>query len=135
MPAPSASHPARVLDQLRRAPAQKVKVAVADIDGILRGKYLGKDKFLSAAAPPPDGTFGFCDVVFGWDMNDQCYDNAKLVGWHKGFPDALVRLDLRTQRTVPWDDNVPFFLGEFVVRDERSPRKESPHQLCPRQVL
>ncbi len=135
MPAPSASHPARVLDQLRRAPAQKVKVAVADIDGILRGKYLGKDKFLSAAAPPPDGTFGFCDVVFGWDMNDQCYDNAKLVGWHKGFPDALVRLDLRTQRTVPWDDNVPFFLGEFVVRDERSPGKESPHPLCPRQVL
>lgn len=137
MPAPSsAAQIARVLDQLRRSSAQKVKVAVADIDGILRGKYLGKDKFLSAAAPAPDGTFGFCDVVFGWDMNDQCYDNAKLVGWHKGFPDAFVRLDLRTQRAVPWDDNVPFFLGEFVVRDESGRvAKEAPHPLCPRQVL
>ena len=27
---------------------------------------------------------------------------------------ALVRLDLTTGRTVPWDDNVPFFLGDFV---------------------
>ena len=44
----------------------KVKVAVTDIDGVLRGKYLHKDKFLSAA----DGGFGFCNVVFGWDMTD-----------------------------------------------------------------
>ncbi|HVS53096.1 MAG TPA: glutamine synthetase family protein [Opitutaceae bacterium] len=128
----------RVLAALRRAPVQKVKVAVADIDGVLRGKYLNKEKFFSAAAAAPHGGFGFCDVVFGWDMADTCYDNARLVGWHKGFPDALVRLDLDTHRTVPWEDGVPFFLGEFVVRPaqakNKSPREE-PHPLCPRQVL
>jgi glutamine synthetase len=113
---------------------EKVKVAVTDIDGVLRGKYLSKDKFLSAAASSPNGGFGFCDVVFGWDMNDQCYDNAKLVGWQKGFPDAVVRLDLSTRREVPWDDNVPFFLGEFVIpASNKVP--EAPHPLCPRQVL
>ncbi|MEO5958088.1 MAG: glutamine synthetase, partial [Opitutaceae bacterium] len=127
--------PARILDQLRRSPAQKVKVAVADIDGVLRGKYLSKEKFLSAAAPAPEGGFGFCDVVLGWDMADQCYDNAKLVGWHKGFPDALARVDLRTHREVPWDDNVPFFLGEFVWRGADGKAREAPHPLCPRQVL
>ncbi|HUR60143.1 MAG TPA: glutamine synthetase family protein [Opitutaceae bacterium] len=132
-PAPSA---ARVLDQIRRSPGQKVKVGVADIDGILRGKFLHKDKFLSAAAPAPEGGFGFCDVVFGWDMADACYDNAQLVGWHKGFPDAIVRLDLGTHRNVPWEDNVPFFLGEFVWRGaEGKAAKEEPHPLCPRQVL
>ena len=68
----------------------KVKVAVADIDGILRGKYLHRDKFFAAV----DGGFGFCDVVLGWDMHDQCYDNTKLTGWQHGFPDAMVRLDL-----------------------------------------
>lgn len=112
-----------------------MKIAVADIDGLLRGKYLNREKFLSAMAAAPEGGIGFCNVVFGWDIADQCYDNAKLTGWHTGFPDALVRLDLRTQRRIPWDDNVPFFLGEFVWKgkDGRSP--ESPHPLCPRQVL
>ena len=37
----------------------KVKVAGVDIDGVLRGKFMSKSKFLSCAtADPPD--FGFC---------------------------------------------------------------------------
>ncbi len=47
-----------------------VKVGVFDMDGILRGKYMAKEKFLSAL----DKGFGFCDVVLGWDSNDQLYD-------------------------------------------------------------
>ena len=126
---------ARVAAQIRRQPAARVKIAVADIDGVLRGKYLNREKFLAAAAAAPEGGLGFCNVVFGWDIADQCYDNARLTGWHTGFPDALARLDLRTQRHVPWDDNVPFFLGEFFWKgvDGRAP--EGPHPLCPRQVL
>ena len=95
----------------------KVKVAVSDIDGILRGKYLHVDKFVGATAPHPAGGFGFCDVVFGWDSHDQCYDNTTLTGWQHGFPDALARLDLDTARRVPWDGGVPFFLGDFVNPD------------------
>jgi glutamine synthetase len=132
----TASAAQRVLAQLRRSPAQKVKVAVTDIDGILRGKFISREKFLSAAVPAPEGGFGFCDVVFGWDMADACYDNAQLVGWHRGFPDAQVRFDLATGRQIPWENDTPFFLGEFVWRgpDGRSKREE-PHPLCPRQVL
>jgi glutamine synthetase len=133
---PPPGAPGDLRDHIRRSPVQKVKVAVTDVDGVLRGKYISKDKFLSIAAPPPDGGFGFCDVVFGWDMVDMCYDNTSLVGWHKGFPDALVRLDLDTHREVPWDDNVPLFLGEFVWRGEDgSAGAEQPYPLCPRQVL
>ena len=36
---------------VRRSGAAKVKVAVSDIDGILRGKYLHADKFFTAAQP------------------------------------------------------------------------------------
>ena len=114
-----------VLEGLLKHGDKKVKVAVSDIDGILRGKYLHIDKFAGAI----DSGFGFCDVVFGWDAHDQCYDNTSVTGWHHGFPDALARLDLRTQRRVPWDHNVPFFLGEFVSNDG------SPYPVCPRQVL
>jgi glutamine synthetase len=116
---------ASIVETLRKSDVAKVKVAVADIDGILRGKYLHRDKFFSAV----DSGFGFCDVVLGWDAHDQCYDNTKLTGWHHGFPDAMVRLDLDTYRTVPWDNNVPFFLGNFVTREGK------PHPVCPRQVL
>ena len=114
-----------IVEAIRKSTLGKVKVAVSDIDGILRGKYIHRDKFFSAV----EGGFGFCDVVFGWDMMDQCYDNTQLTGWHHGFPDAIARLDLDTYRTVPWDNNVPFFLGNFVTADGK------PHPLCPRQVL
>lgn len=120
-------HPA--LTQFKQSDAKKVKVAVADIDGILRGKYLHRDKFLSAAEPAPGGGFGFCDVVLGWDMMDVTYDNTSATGWQHGYPDALARLDLNTARHVPWDDDVPFFLGEFVNADG------SAHAQCPRQTL
>ena len=120
-------HPA--LTAIRESNAAKIKVAVSDIDGILRGKYLHKDKFFGAAQPHPNGGFGFCDVVFGWDMTDACYDNTTLTGWHHGFPDALARLDLDTYRQVPWDGGVPFFLGDFVNADG------SPSPICPRQTL
>ena len=99
-----------ILAELRRSPTQKVKVAVTDIDGVMRGKYLHKDKFLSAAE---GGGFGFCNVVFGWDSADVCYDNATYTGWHTGYPDAVARVDLSTARTVPWDGGVPFFLADF----------------------
>ena len=116
-------HPA--LAAVRSSNTVKVKVACSDIDGILRGKYLHRDKFFGAA----ESGFGFCDVVFGWDSQDLCYDNTQVTGWQHGFPDALARIDLSTARHVPWDGGVPFFLGEFVNADG------SPYPVCPRQTL
>ena len=125
---PTALPHAKVFAAVRAAPGNRVKAAVSDIDGVLRGKYMHKEKFYSAA----ESGFGFCDVVFGWDSTDVTYDNTTLTGWHKGFPDALAKLDLGTLRTVPWDGGVPFFLGEFIeVKDG----KEQPLPICPRQVL
>ena len=123
----SKPHPA--VTAIQKSGAPKVKVAVSDIDGVLRGKYLHRDKFLGAAEPYPGGGFGFCDVVLGWDMMDNTYDNTTATGWQHGFPDALARLDLNTARHVPWDNGVPFFLGEFVNADG------TPHAQCPRQAL
>lgn len=114
-----------VIDFIKKSDFNKVKVAVCDIDGVLRGKYLNKEKFLSIA----DHTFGFCNVVFGWDSSDVCYDNSNYTGWHTGYPDASVRLDLSTFRQIPWEGNLPFFLGEFeTAQGDALP-------VCPRQVL
>jgi glutamine synthetase len=114
-----------ILNEVRNSSHNKIKVAITDIDGVLRGKLMRKDKFLSAV----EGGFGFCDVVFGWDSSDVAYDNVTYTGWHTGYPDAQARIDLSTFRLVPWDDDVPFFLADFVNA------KEKPLGVCPRSLL
>lgn len=104
---------------------RKVKLAGADLDGVLRGKYITLEKFSSAAR----GGFGFCDVIFGWDVADQCYDFPTLTGWHTGFPDTLARIDLDTMRMVPWEPGTALFLCDFW----KSP--EEPLAVCPRNLL
>ena len=127
MTTPTPEHPA--LTAVRKSGSSKVKVAVSDIDGILRGKYLHIDKFLGAAEPTPAAASASATSSSAGTCADQTYDNTTLTGWQHGFPDALARLDLATQRNVPWDGNVPFFLGEFVNADH------TPSPICPRQTL
>ena len=76
---------------------RQVKIALTDIDGVLRGKYLSLKKFKSVAK----SLGGFCDCVLGWDCDDQLYDNASFTGWHTAFPDAQYRIDLSTERRMP----------------------------------
>jgi glutamine synthetase len=99
-----------------------VKVGVFDVDCILRGKYMSREKFLSAL----EGGFGFCDVVLGWDSHDQLYDSARFTGWHTAYPDAPVRLLPETARTIPFEDDTLLVLGEFADQAEA---------VCPRGVL
>lgn len=98
------------IDAVRASGAHHVKVGVFDIDGVFRGKYLALDKFESAMK----SGFGFCDVVIGWDSNDQLYDNATLTGWHTAYPDAGARLVPETLRLIPYENNTPLFIGEFT---------------------
>jgi glutamine synthetase len=105
--------------------AGKVKIGFTDIDGILRGKYISTEKFLSVI----DNGTTFCDVIFGWDAADVTYDNVAFTGWHTGYPDSPAKLDLSTFRKIPWEDDLPFFLGELVL-----PNSE-PSPVCPRQLL
>jgi glutamine synthetase len=114
-----------ILDYVKKHPAGKVKIAYSDIDGILRGKYISTEKFLTIA----QSTTSFCDVIFGWDSNDVAYDNAQYTGWHSGYPDAPARIDLTTFRKIPWENDLPFFLGEIIDT------KENPSHVCPRQLL
>src|SRR4030095_9286540 len=114
-----------IIEYVKAHPSGKVKIAFTDIDGILRGKYISVEKFLSVAE---SGT-GFCDVVFGWDMGDHAYDNVQFTGWHTGYPDAPAKIDLSTFRKIPWEDEVPFFLGEFMDQEGKA------SVVCPRQLL
>ncbi|HVW97595.1 MAG TPA: glutamine synthetase family protein [Mucilaginibacter sp.] len=103
----------QIKEYIRENDIKKIKFAFADIDGVLRGKVIHTKKFLDGL----ENGYGFCDVVWGWDSNDMCYDNVELTGWHTGYPDQMCRIDLSTFRNVPWDENIPFFLGDFSKAD------------------
>jgi len=104
--------------------ASRVKLALTDVDGVLRGKYVSLDKF--AGLLEKGG--GFCDCVFGWDVDDQLYDEGRFTGWHTGFPDAQYRLLIDSERWLE-DEGCPLFLGEFVGD------QETDHPICPRTRL
>jgi glutamine synthetase len=113
-----------ILQYVGNHPSGKVKIAIADIDGVLRGKYISVEKFLSVV----ETDTSFCDVIFGWDSADAAYDNISYTGWHTGYPDAPSRIDLKTFRKIPWENDLPFFLGELI-------QKEKEPVVCPRQLL
>ena len=101
-----------------------VKIGLHDVDGILRGKYVSRDKFFSIL----EHGLAFCDVVLGWDSNDQLYESRDITftGWHTGYPDAPVRVLPHTCREIPFEENTLLFLCEFDGEAAN---------LCPRNVL
>ncbi|MGB3799013.1 MAG: glutamine synthetase, partial [Lewinella sp.] len=112
----------KAIDQLRKDPTQRVKIGVTDIDGVLRAKYISGEKLLTAA----DKGFGFCNVIFGWDIADQVYPDPLP---DPGFADALASVDTDTVRQVPWEDDIPFFLADFRQDDGIA------GAACPRSLL
>lgn len=104
-----------------------VKVAGVDVDGMLRGKIISKKKFLSVA----QAGFGFCSVIFGWDMHDQTYlKELKISNAENGYRDMLAIPDLHTFRRIPWENDVPFFLVSFY-----DPETKERLCACPRGLL
>ncbi len=95
---------------LDHAGIKRHKIGVFDIDGVLRGKYVDRAKFLSVV----DGGFGFCDVVLGWDSADALYDNVKVSGWHTGYRDAPAVLDLSTLRVLACEEDTALVIGNFA---------------------
>ncbi|KAF7197068.1 Type-1 glutamine synthetase 2 [Pseudocercospora fuligena] len=103
-----------------------IKVGGVDIDGQVRGKLMSKKKFMSIA----QSGFGFCSVIFGWDMHDQTYfRELKISNAENGYRDITAEVDLSSFRRIPWENNVPFFLCSF--REPEGGKLSA----CPRSLL
>jgi glutamine synthetase len=128
-PAPSGTPAKQVAEALIGKLAEQgiknAKIGGFDLDGVLRGKYVSLDKLKSALAKG----FGFCDVIFGWDMADAVYDNPVLTGPQTGYPDAHAVLVPSTLRPIPWEPGVAAMLCEFRDADGGD------HPSCPRSLL
>ncbi|KTD31242.1 glutamine synthetase [Legionella moravica] len=99
-----------------------VKVGIFDMDGVMLGKYMSREKFFSAL----EHGFAFCNVILGWDSKDKLYDNVHYTGWHTGYPDAQARIIPSSCRDLVFEDNQLLFIAEFDQQAE---------SICPRAVL
>ncbi|KAJ3560777.1 hypothetical protein NPX13_g9189 [Xylaria arbuscula] len=125
MAVPSGPISAEALPELLKDDA-KVKLAGLDVDGMLRGKVVSKKKFLSIAK---EG-FGFCSVIFGWDMHDLLYTKElKISNKENGYHDIIAIPDLNSFRRIPWEDDIPFFLVSFFDPDSMDPICADPRGL------
>src|SRR5688572_30468829 len=88
----SSNKPEDVLKQLRKSEVPRIKLAVTDLDGILRGKVVNLAKFLAAA----ESGFGYSSIVFGRDCADEPYQIEGAKAAPAGYPDVRVNLDLAT---------------------------------------
>lgn len=117
------------IDKLKTGEVKRIKIALCDIDGILRGKVLHGHKaykLLESANKIP--TLSFCNVVFGWDIQDKTYNNdIAYTGVHTGFPDAVIQIDPTTLRFIPWDDQTPLLLTNMANKPD--------NEVCPRSLL
>jgi len=96
----------------------KVKVAGVDIDGVLRGKIMAKSKFLACCKESPP-QFGFCSVIFGWDIHDTNYvKELGISNRENGYRDIIAQIDLSSFRRIPFENNIAFFLVTFMDPDE-----------------
>lgn len=98
---------------------------VTDIDGVARGKHLSGEKIAAMLA----GGGTIASAVFGWDIQDQLYENVSFTGLHTGLPDIGLVLDPGTARQLPWDNNCWLILGEHTHSDGTA------LPICPRQIL
>ena len=117
-------HPA--LTAIAASDKTKVKVAVTDIDGVLRGKYSEPATSSSRAAR---GRLRLLRRHLRLGHQRRPLRQRAAHRLAHGYPDAHARLDLDTHRNVPWDGDIDFFLVDFVTDDGK------PHPICPRQTL
>ncbi|KAF9983563.1 hypothetical protein BGZ75_004985 [Mortierella antarctica] len=126
---PSITPPQARIDEITKLLENDVRVKVAgiDLDGILRGKVMAKSKFLSVL----ESGFGFCSVIFGWDMHDKTYaEELSVSNAANGYRDIIAIPDLSTFRRIPWENDIPFFLLSFY-----DPKTREPLAVCPRGLL
>lgn len=105
---------------------RSVQLAMPDIDGLLRGKFVPADFFLESIAVRGATV---PNIVFGWDVQDTLMDCLSFSGWQTGYSDVVLAPDLSTLRPVPWDP------GQAIVLCDVTDTTGAPVDVAPRTVL
>ena len=105
---------------------ETVKLGGSDMDGVYRGKRVLADHFLRHLEGQG---FPQCDVIFGWDVQEQVIGDLPFSSWQTGFADTLMRPDLSTFALVPWEEGTASVVCDFYTEHG------DPVAVSPRYVL
>ncbi|MFF3325098.1 glutamine synthetase family protein [Streptomyces sp. NPDC002889] len=105
---------------------EEVIVSVPDIQGRLQGSRLSVPYFLDEAA---EQGFGACVYLLASDVEMGTGSGYAIDAWKSGFGDFVLRPDLATLRTLPWDPGTALVLADAVWPGGNSV------EVAPRQVL
>jgi glutamine synthetase len=117
----------RTPDDVRRIleerDAEHVTIAMTDMQGLLRGKYVSRNKLLSVL----DNDWGLAPVTLALDPDDVIMEAPGIADGSDGFADGTGRLLPATCREIPWEapQRNLLFLAEYSDKTEA---------ICPRAV-
>lgn len=114
-----------VLELIKREKIETVQIGYADIQGVLRGKYIPSPFFIDTI----DKGIPFCVVALGWDIQCEIVEGIPLSAWENGFPDFIAKPDLSTFQVLPWRDNTAFVMCDILTEEGE------PFPLAPRMLL
>lgn len=103
-----------------------VKIGAPDIDGLWRGKRITAEYFASAVGNT--GT-NVCNILFGWDLQDEPIPGLDYTGYHTGYPDVNLRPDLSTLHVIPHEPGTAAVVCDILTLDGE------PLELSPRHLL
>jgi len=103
--------------------AQHVTIAITDMQGLLRGKYVSRKKLLSIL----ENGWGVPPLIMALDPDDVIMDAPGIADGSDGFADGFARLLPATCREIPWEapQRNLLFLAEYSDQTEA---------ICPRGV-
>ncbi|GAB2572098.1 glutamine synthetase family protein [Leucobacter ruminantium] len=91
-----------------------VKIGAPDIDGVWRGKRIQAQYFVESVA---NAGSNICNILFGWDLQDESIPNLTYTGWHTGYPDINLRPDLSTLHVVPSEPGAAAVICDLLTTD------------------
>lgn len=112
-----------VREELDRLGATRVRVEVADINGVLRGKYVAADKLADGKGA------GISDVLFCLTSADEVFENPDFTSNDTGWPDIVAMPDWSTLRPVPWEPGVAAVICDTWTKDGRPVAVDPRHAL------
>lgn len=105
----------------------RVRIETPDLNGLLRGKYIGAEKFASGKP------VAFPEALLALSIADEMIE-VPMTRLEVGYPDLLIAPDWSTLRPVPWEPGVVAVLGDGVRKDGVAPFETHPRTALRRVV-
>jgi glutamine synthetase len=122
------------LDDLRSATddgtIDTVLLALVDMQGRLMGKRLTARFFVDEIV---EHSAEGCNYLLAVDVDMNTVEGYKMSSWERGYGDFVLRPDLETLRTVPWQEGTAMCMADVVWQDGTDV-VASPRQILRRQL-